>query len=174
MQRPIVFADFPGIGNIGLLVSGGVANSGNEGVFYLEDHFTLSHDGKLLPRHFLSKYRECSNVFEAARSEYPKDMLPSDSILYAVVNGHVFEGRTKKIKIFEELGDFVGYVQTVEKKGATIISFGRNDFESLTTLVESSEGLWGISEHFHDGVLYKVHIYGIPSKPKPPKYQRRK
>ena len=62
----------------------------------------------------------------------------------------------KRLRFSRNLGDFVDYVQTVEKKGATIISFGRNDFESLTTLVELSEGLWGISEHFHDGVLYKA------------------
>ena len=136
-------------------------------IFYLADHFVLRSDGKFHPRYYPVEGRVFNNVynniFEAARDIYPKGMLPSDSKLYAIVNGEVLEGKTKKVKPFEALEDFVDYIQKTEKKeGATVISFGRRDFEALANVIEMQDSRWGISERFYNGVLYRVHVYGSP------------
>lgn len=158
IQLPLTFKDLPGIGGI-ITGESAWSNVTRGGIFYLEDHFIVTED-----------------VIKAARTAYPKDMLPSsNSKLYAIVNGQVLEGKTKKFKPFEDLEDFVYYIQTTEKEGATVVSFGRRDFKALTTVVdEGGSDLWGISEQIQNGALYRLHIYGRPSKPVPPKYARDK
>ncbi len=136
-------------------------------IFYLEDYFVLRPDGRFHPLYYPAEGRAYNNVynniFEAARACYPQGMLPSDSKLYTIVNGEVLEGKTKKVKYFEHLEDFVDYIQKTEKKeGATVLSFGRRDFETLSAIIELSRRMWGISERFYNGVLYRVHVYGSP------------
>ena len=177
-QLPLIFENFPIVGNIEFLTA---MQPPNKSVFNLEDHFVLRDDGRFHPRYFPTRYTIHDNVFGAIRESYPVAMLPADSKLYAVINGIVMEGKTKKVKPFEHLEDFISYVQSVDKEGATVVSSNRRDFEALTTIMEIQGGLWGISEgihdnmlYTHDNMLYRVHVFGTPSKPKPPKYQRRK
>ncbi len=169
-QLPLAFKDLPIIGGTTILRSEHQPSDIKSGaIFYLADHFIIDRNGRCMPRYFPSSYKEYENIFEAAREVYPKEMLPSDSKLYAIVNGEVFEGKTKKVKPFEALEDFVDYVQTTEKKeGTTVVSFSKRDFDALAHIIEILGGKWGISGKFYNDMLYRVHIYGsAPPLPAP-------
>lgn len=87
----------------------------------------------------------------------------SNSKIYAIVNGQVLEGKTKKVKPLEDLEDFVDYVQQTEKEeGATVVSFSRIDFEVLANIIEKQGSRWGMSERFYHAMFYRVHVYGSP------------
>src|SRR3989338_1673634 len=129
-QLPLLMEDTPGMGRIAILSAG---QPPNEVIFHLEDHFVLDKDGRCNVRYFPTIYQNYANLFDAARATYPQEMLPSDSKLYAIANGVVWEGKTKKTKHFDGLGDFVNHIQEVEKGGAAVISFGWRDFDTFTT-----------------------------------------
>ncbi len=162
---PLIFGDFPIVGKIEILTA---AEAPKKGTFWLEDNFVLREDGRFHPRYFPTRYAIHDNVFGAIRESYLDAMLPADSQLYAVVNGIVMGGKTKKVKPFENLEEFVNAVETVGDV-AVVVSYRRRDFEELAKITEERT-FWGTATTIKD-LEYVIHTYNKALR-KPPKYKR--
>ena len=145
-----------------------------DNVFFLGNHFVLGRDGHVTPRYFPSRYNTSyKDVVEAVRAHYPEEILPTDSGLFIVAEGNVVEGKTRIIKPFKTLGDFVNYVEGTGREGKTVVSYSRGDFELVSEAIDKSRGpeeLWGISERTQN-MTYRIHLYGNPPRRAPPKYK---
>ncbi|MBI2649815.1 hypothetical protein HYX04_00710 [Candidatus Woesearchaeota archaeon] len=166
-QLPLFVGVVPGIGSVQILTTN---QPSKKGIFYLEDHFVMTEDGRCSPRHFPTSHISYDNVFEAIRANYPTDMLPSDSKLYAIANGEIWEGRTKK-PAHDSLEKLVTQVED-RQENAAIVSFGRRDFEAFSSITES-RNFWGTAENAIGDLRYIVYIHG-QALHRPPKYKRKK
>ncbi|MBS3114418.1 hypothetical protein J4448_04920 [Candidatus Woesearchaeota archaeon] len=137
-------------------------------VFFLADHLVLKKDGRCYPRYYPTKYSAHADIFGAIRESYPKNMLPSVSKLYAIVEGKAVASDTKKDKIPADLEAFISHIENVGGSAA-VVSFSQGDFDEFLLRI-GNRNFWGIREEPKEGILYKIHTYSASAKRAPPKY----